>query len=97
MVLSKKRVTKALTRLRRCAGWSAPVLFAKTHRQVFSHRGPFYNLNQYSFYFQKEIIVLKQKQQENVEFGSSFASEESGHPAILRLSSDGKLAYCTYP
>ena len=26
-----------------------------------------------------------------MEFGSSFASEESGHPAILRLSSDGKL------
>ena len=28
MVLSKKRITKALIRLRRCAGWSAPVLFA---------------------------------------------------------------------
>ena len=28
MVLSKKRITKALIRLRGCAGWSAPVLFA---------------------------------------------------------------------
>ena len=28
MVLFKKRITKALIRLRGCAGWSAPVLFA---------------------------------------------------------------------
>ena len=34
MVLSKKRITKALIRLRGCAGWSAPVLFAKPRRQV---------------------------------------------------------------
>ena len=27
MVLSKKRITKALIRMRGCAGWSAPVLF----------------------------------------------------------------------
>ena len=27
MILSNKRITKALIRLRRCAGWSAPVLF----------------------------------------------------------------------
>ena len=41
MVLSKKRVTKALIRLRGCAGWSAPVLFANPQRQVFSRRGPY--------------------------------------------------------
>ena len=29
MILSKKRITKALIRLRGCACWSAPVLFAK--------------------------------------------------------------------
>ena len=29
MILCTKRITKALIRLRRCAGWSAPVLFAK--------------------------------------------------------------------
>ena len=40
MVLSKTRKTKALIRLPRCAGWSAPVLFANPRRQVFSHRGP---------------------------------------------------------
>ena len=28
MILDKKRTTKALIRLRGCAGWSAPVLFA---------------------------------------------------------------------
>ena len=41
MILSKKRITKALIRLRGCAGWSAPVLFAKPRRQVFSRRGPY--------------------------------------------------------
>ena len=41
MVLSKKRITKALIRLRWCAGWSAPVLFANPRRQVFSRRGPY--------------------------------------------------------
>ena len=40
MILSKKRITKALIRLRECAGWSAPVLFANHRRQVFSRRGP---------------------------------------------------------
>ena len=33
-------MTKALNRLRGCAGWSAPVLFANPQRQVFSRRGP---------------------------------------------------------
>ena len=43
MVLYKTRITKALIRLRGCAGWSAPVLFANSRRQVFSRRrrGPF--------------------------------------------------------
>ena len=40
MLLSKKRTTKALIRLRGGAGWSAPVLFANPRRQVFSRRGP---------------------------------------------------------
>ena len=41
MQLSKKRITKALIRLRGCAGWSVPVLFANPRRQVFSRRGPY--------------------------------------------------------
>ena len=41
IILSKKRMTKTLIRLRGCAGWSAPVLFAKPRRQVFSRRGPY--------------------------------------------------------
>ena len=40
MALFKKRITKALIRLRRCADWPAPVLFANPRRQVFSRRGP---------------------------------------------------------
>ena len=43
IILSKKRITKAMVRLRRCAGWSALVLFANPRRQVFFSRGP-YNL-----------------------------------------------------
>ena len=35
-----KRITKVLIRLRGCAGWSTPVLFANHRRQVFSQRGP---------------------------------------------------------
>ena len=40
MLLSQKRITKALIRLRRCTGWSAPLLFANPCRQVFLRRGP---------------------------------------------------------
>ena len=40
MVLYNTQITKALIRLRGCAGWSAPVLFANPQRQVFSRRGP---------------------------------------------------------
>ena len=43
MVLSKMRITKALIRLRGCAGWSAPVMFANPRRQVFSPPGPYFN------------------------------------------------------
>ena len=41
MILSKKGITKVLIRLRGCAGWSAPVLFANLRRQVFLHQGPY--------------------------------------------------------
>ena len=44
MIFSKKRITKVLIRLRGCAGWSSPVLFAKPRRQGFWRRGPFYSL-----------------------------------------------------
>ena len=39
MVLSNTRITKALSGLRGCAGWSAPLLFANLKRQVFLGRG----------------------------------------------------------
>ena len=41
MILSNKRITKVLIRLRRCAGWGAPLLFANHRRQVFSRHGPY--------------------------------------------------------
>ena len=40
IILFKKQITMALIRLRGCTGWSAPLLFANPHRQVFSHQGP---------------------------------------------------------
>ena len=41
MILSSKRITKSLIRLRGCAGWSATLLFANLRRQVFMRRGPY--------------------------------------------------------
>ena len=46
MILYNERITKALIRLRECAGWSAPELFATPRRQIFSRRGPHYNQKQ---------------------------------------------------
>ena len=40
MILSKMRITRALIRLRGCAGWSAPLLFANPEDRFFSCRGP---------------------------------------------------------
>ena len=34
-ILSKKRITKVLIRLRRCAGWSAPWLFANPEDRFY--------------------------------------------------------------
>ena len=41
IILSTQLTTKALIRLHRCAGWSAPLLFAYGIRQVFSWYGPY--------------------------------------------------------
>ena len=41
LVLSKRRITKTLIRLRRYAGWSAPELFAIPEGRVFLRRGPY--------------------------------------------------------
>ena len=55
MILFNKGITKALIRLRGCAGWSAPLLFANPPRQVFSRRGP----NEGGF--QAILIILLKK------------------------------------
>ena len=41
MMLSNKRITKALISLRRPAGWSAPLLVANPRRQFFSLVGSY--------------------------------------------------------
>ena len=40
IILSKQRTTKVLIRLRGCAGWSAPLLFAYGLRHIFAWPGP---------------------------------------------------------
>ena len=40
IILSKQRTTKVLIRLRGCAGWSAPLLFAYVIRHSFAWPGP---------------------------------------------------------
>ena len=49
ITLSRLRTTKALIRLRGCAGWSAPLLFAYVIRQVFSWQGSYYVYDCWSF------------------------------------------------
>ena len=56
MILSIKRITKALIRLRGCAGWSAPVLFANHRRQVFLRRGPY--LRQFCFWTAQFVLPI---------------------------------------
>ena len=58
MILSKMRITKALIRLSGCAGWSAPVLFEKNRRQIFSRRGP--------FIFIEKIYLIKGSSETNI-------------------------------
>ena len=50
MILSNKQITKVLIRLRGCAGWSAPVLFANPRRQVLSRGDPFLPCPQYNVF-----------------------------------------------
>ena len=68
MILSKTRITKVLIRLRRCAGWSVPLLFANYRRQVFSRRGPYSHVilcRKYGFWFywkaQKKHFAVRSK------------------------------------
>ena len=56
IILSSKRITKALISLRGSAGWSAPMLFANPRRQVLSRRGP--NVNIIRIY----MVVIENKE-----------------------------------
>ena len=58
-VLSKKQTTKALIRLRGCAGWSASVLFANSRRQVFSRRGPNLLLTRLQTAFENAVCLSR--------------------------------------
>ena len=45
ITLSKQRTTKALIRLRACASWSAPLMFAYDIRHIFSRTGSYKRVN----------------------------------------------------
>ena len=49
MILSKKRITKALISLGGHPDWSALVLFANPRRQVLSRRGPYKGILQVTY------------------------------------------------
>ena len=81
MILFKKRITKALIRLRGCAGWSAPVLFANHRRQVFSRRGPNYNKNNY------QMGLVKRK------YGFVVCEQNRHIPNCTSAQSDHRLCW----
>ena len=82
IILSNKRITKALIRLPGCAGWSAPLLFQKTKDRI-SHveghicvhfvSGPYtFSIGDTSSYsdYSKGGIVTKVKMPKSVKFVS---------------------------
>ena len=80
MILSKKRIINALTSLRRCAGWSVPLLFPNPRRQVFSHRGPNHNqmagLNVVFIDFDKFEVALGKKKKTVAVSLFAFTAEQ---------------------
>ena len=87
IILCSERTTKALIRLRECAGWSAPLLFAYGIRQVFAWPGPFVkHLIFYKMSPVKRICVFEHSAMTNLNCacpdiqrgqGSGFLSEGS--------------------
>ena len=60
MILSKKRIIKALISLRGRAGWVAPLLFANPERQIFSRRGPYKRIftNHLYIFYPQDLRLL---------------------------------------
>ena len=59
IILSKEQTTKALIRLRGCAGWSAPLLFAYGIRHIFAWPGPFVFIQIYMWLLSQEKSPLR--------------------------------------
>ena len=84
MILSNKRITKALIRLRGCAGWSAPLLLATHRRQVFSRRG-LYQSSGFSSCSVVQTLFTLLKQLLTSEYGQKMLlSETTDRPRALR-------------
>ena len=62
MVLYKTRITKALIRLRGCAGWSAPVMFANPPKTGFLASRPIsyagLDIDIFIMHYSKDRIIL---------------------------------------
>ena len=83
MILSKKRITKALIRLPRCAGWSAPVLLANPRRQVFSLPGPIIK----RWYLGHAVVSIDPDKLADLDLHYSQV-HEGAKPGILNLTND---------
>ena len=67
MIFSKKRITKALIRLRGCAGWSASVLLKKPQKKIFSLCCPSNNSTLHPTFFHNSPLSLVNRVEKNVE------------------------------
>ena len=80
MIISKKGITKALIRLRGCAGWSAPVLFANPRGQVFTCRGQ-------NVLKSLKIVIVKANSADPDEMPHSGALQLGLHSSLSKDSS----------
>ena len=97
MILSSKLIAKVLISLHRCAGWSAPLLFANRWRQVFSRRGPNYNHLSFSSW---EFGICHVGSQPWLKWACTFAKFCNIHTILPELSllsqSFGVTALCPW-
>ena len=103
MVLCEKRITKALIRLRGCAGWSAPVLFANPRRQVFSRRGPNHSIKPYKVRNRRKSLPFNETMRNTDKVACAYAAiqwhdQHSVRPLSVppvKCHLNGPLSYAT--
>ena len=96
MILYNKRITKALIRLRSCAGWSAPLWFANLRRQVFTQRGPF-NTCEFTCDFCESLFATSEMTSELAMASSLVVSEFTCGNCHYRLFLMNFVCHCQSP